>query len=77
MPYAAKAKTQQFTRRKSSLMKKADELARLCHADLALIIRKNDRYYTYRSIDHNQWPPRLTEIVCLNGTQITRALTGV
>ena len=77
MPYAAKAKTQQFTRRKSSLMKKADELARLCHADLALIIRKNDRYYTYRSIDHNQWPPRLNEIVCLNGTQITRALTGV
>ena len=77
MPYAAKAKTQQFTRRKSNLMKKADELARLCHADLALIIRKNDKYYTYRSIDHNQWPPRLTEIVCLNGTQITRALTGV
>lgn len=41
MPYAAKAKTQQFTRRKSNLVKKADQLARLCHADLALIIRKN------------------------------------
>jgi len=32
MPYAAKAKTQQFIRRKSNLVKKADQLARLCHA---------------------------------------------
>jgi len=63
MPYAAKAKTQQFTRRKSNLLKKADQLARLCHADLALIIRKNGRYYTYRSTDHEQWPPNLLEIV--------------
>jgi len=45
MTYAAKAKTQQFTRRKLILLKKADELARLCNADLALIIRKNGRYY--------------------------------
>ncbi len=49
MPDAAKAKTQQFTRRKSSLVKKADQLARLCHADLAVIIRKNGKYYMYRS----------------------------
>ncbi|CAF9940733.1 hypothetical protein IMSHALPRED_002144 [Imshaugia aleurites] len=62
MPDAVKAKTQQFTRRKSNLMKKADQLARLCHADLALIIRKNDRYYMYRSTDHDQWPPTITEI---------------
>ncbi len=66
MPYAAKAKTQQFTRRKSNLVKKADQLARLCHADLALVIRKNGRYYTYRSTDHEQWPPTITEIVCMN-----------
>ena len=54
MPYAANAKTQQFIRRKSNFMKKADELTRLCHANFALIIRKNDKYYIYRSIDHNQ-----------------------
>lgn len=66
MPYAAKAKTQQFTRRKSNLVKKADQLARLCHADLALVIRKNGRYYTYRSTDHERWPPTITEIVCMN-----------
>ena len=38
-------------------MKKADQLARLCHADVAVITRRNGRYYTYRSIDHDQWPP--------------------
>ncbi len=68
MPDAAKAKTQQFTRRKSNLVKKADQLARLCHADLALIIRKNGRYYMYRSTDHDQWPPTITEIVCTDLT---------
>ena len=65
MPYAAKANTQQFTRRKSNLLKKADQLARLCNADLALIIRKNGRYYTYQSIDRESWPPPVKEIVCL------------
>ena len=46
MPYAAKAKAkaQQFTRRKPNLMKKVDQLARLCHVDIALIIRRNGRY---------------------------------
>jgi len=63
MPYAAKAESQQFTRGKSNLVKKAGQLARLCHADLALIIRKNGRYYAYRSTDHDQWPPTITEIV--------------
>jgi hypothetical protein len=66
MTYAAKAKTQQFITRKSNLVKKADQLARLCHADLALIIRKNGRYYTYRSTDHERWPPTITEIVRMN-----------
>jgi len=54
MLYEAKAKTQQFTRRKSNLVKQADQLARLCHADLALIIRKSGRYYTYRLTDHER-----------------------
>lgn len=59
-----KAKTQQFARRKPNLIKKADQLARLCHADVALIIRRNGRYYyTYRSIDHERWPPHISEIV--------------
>ncbi len=66
MLYAAKAKAQQFTRRKLNLLKKADQLARLCYADVALIIRRNGRYYTYRSTDHERWPPSMTEIVRIN-----------
>ena len=66
MSYAAKAKAQQFVRRKLNLMKKADQLARLCYVDVALIIRRNGRYYTYRSIGHQQWPLSMTEIVCMN-----------
>ena len=66
MPYTAKAKAQQFTRRKPNLMKTADQLARLCHADITLIIRRNRRYYTYRSTNHQQWPPSITEIVRIN-----------
>lgn len=54
MSYATKAKSQQFIRRKSNLVKKVDQLARLCEANLALIIRKNDKYYTYRLIKHDQ-----------------------
>jgi len=44
-------------------MKKADQLARLCHADVALIISRNGRYYTYRSTDHERWPLPMSEIV--------------
>ncbi len=46
-------------------MKTADQLARLCHADLALIIRRKGRYYTYHSSDTKTWPPTLREIVCV------------
>jgi len=49
-------------------MKKANQLARLCHADLALIIRRNERYYTYRSTDYEQWSPSIIEIVRMNST---------
>ncbi len=25
----------------------------------------DDRYYTYRSIEHDQWPSTITDIVCI------------
>ena len=68
MPYTVKAKMQQFTRRKPNLMKKADQLARLYYTDVAVIIRRNRRYYTYQSIDHDQWPPTIAEIVGMKPT---------
>ncbi len=73
MPYAEKAKAQQFTGRKSNLITKVDQLARFCHADVALIIRRNGRYYTYRSTNHELWPPNITEIVYMN--RIYRSLS--
>ena len=54
-------------------MKKADQLARLCHADLALIIRRKGRYYTYRSSESETWPPTIREIVCVVQKRRTQA----
>ena len=64
MSYTAKVKTQQFIKRKSNLVKKADQLAWLYHTDLALIIHKNGRYYTYQSNNYDHWFPMIMEIVC-------------
>ena len=75
MLYAAKVKARQFTRRKLNLIKKADQLARLSRADVTLIIRRNRKYYTYRSTNHERWPPRITEIVRIN--KILYSLIGL
>ena len=68
MSYGAKVMSQQFTRKKSNLVKKAHELVQLCNIDLALIIRKNGKYYTYLLTDHESWPPTITAIVGIFGT---------
>ncbi len=65
MCYSAnKGYNQQFARRKKSLIRRTNQLAQLCQADIALIIRKNNRYYTYRSLVDKDWPPTRAEIVC-------------
>jgi hypothetical protein len=33
--------------------------------EVALIIRQNGRFFTYRSVDHESWPPSMKEIVRL------------
>lgn len=38
----------------------------LCHADVALIICRNKRYYIYWLIDYKQWSLSITEIICIN-----------
>jgi len=63
MPQTAKAKTAQFTKKKTSIIKKAYQLGRLYNADVALIIRKNGIYYTYRLTDRILWPLTTKEIV--------------
>ena len=52
-------------RRKETLFKKVYELGEYDGIDVALIIRQNGRFFTYRSIDHESWPPSMKEIVRL------------
>lgn len=63
MSYTVKEKSQQFIRRKFNLIRKIDQLIQLCHADFALIICKNNKYYIYWLINQDQWSLTITEIV--------------
>ena len=54
-----------YRKRKSTLIKKAYELGKLCEADVAVIICRNDRYFTYRSLNKQSWPPSMKDIVSM------------
>jgi len=62
---ALKNRSERLRKRKNSLFKKAYELGMLCNVDVAVIVRKNGRYFTYRSINQETWPPAMKEIVSL------------
>jgi len=59
----SKRRTENLRRRKETLLKKVHELGRDYGVDVALILRQNGRYFTYRSIDLESWPPSMKEIV--------------
>jgi SRF-type transcription factor (DNA-binding and dimerisation domain) len=59
------AEYQCFRRRIDTLIDKCHELAELCDLDVALIVCRKDRYYTYRSVDLDSWPPPMEKIVGL------------
>jgi hypothetical protein len=44
-------KKEKARKRRKTLVKKAHELATLCDVDVVLIVYKNSRYHTYRSIE--------------------------
>jgi len=52
-----------YRKRKITLIKKAHELGKLCEVDIAVIICRNGRYFTYRSMDRQSWPPSMDQIV--------------
>ena len=52
-------------RRKNSLFKKADELRKLCNADVAVIVCQDGRFYVYKSTDQTSWSPSMEHIVGL------------
>ena len=55
----AKNKRRAFSRTKNTLIKKANNLARVHGAEVALVVRKNKRCYTYRSSDGEDWNPKI------------------
>ena len=61
-------KREQLRKGKKTLFKKAHKLATVHKIDIAIIMRQNDRYYTYRSMDQESWPPTMKQIVgrCLS-----------
>jgi hypothetical protein len=70
---ASKIKLERERRRKKSLFKKAYELGVLCNVDVAVIIRKNGRYFIYRSTNQESWPPAMSEIVSLISGRINES----
>jgi hypothetical protein len=59
-----KRRSERLSRRKSTLINKAHELAEFCDVDVALIIRNRQtgRYFTYSSVDLESWPPSKEQI---------------
>jgi hypothetical protein len=49
--------------RQKTLMKKAHELGTFPGIDVAVIISKRGRFYTYMSTDRESWPPTKADIV--------------
>jgi len=52
-----------YRKRKTILIKKVYELEKLCEIDIAVIICRNNRYFIYRSINRQLWPPSIDQIV--------------
>ena len=42
---------------------KAYKPAKVHGIDIAVIMHKNGRYFTYRSLDQESWPPTMKQIV--------------
>jgi len=61
----SKRRSVNFGRRKKTIVKKVYELGEYDGVDVALIIRRNGRLFTYRSVDYESWPPSWKEIVRL------------
>ena len=60
-----KRRSNNLGRRKKTLLKKAHELGKYDGVDVAVIIRQNSRFFTYRSVNPKSWPPSMKEIVRL------------
>lgn len=53
----------QFSRRRKTVLSKADELRRDCRADVYPVIRRESKIYMYTSSQTADWPPSDQQIV--------------
>ena len=58
-----KRRNESLRRRIETLLIKAHEIWDIYGVDVAMILKNNSQYYTYRSIDRPTWPPTMAEIV--------------
>ncbi|KAL8800946.1 MAG: hypothetical protein Q9200_007094 [Gallowayella weberi] len=61
---------ERFRRRKNSILRKADELAKKCSAEVFVIVRKGDRYFVYNSMEAADFPPPADTILQHPSTEI-------
>jgi len=59
---------EKFRKRSASWFRKGNELAQVTEADIYIVIRQGNKYYTYKSTDRPGWPPSEEDIVSLFGS---------
>lgn len=70
----AKRRNENLRRRIETLLIKAHEIWDIYGVDVAMVLKNNSQYYTYRSTDRPTWPPTMVEIVgnmYFNGVYLT------
>lgn len=45
-------------------MRKADQFSKDCQADVYVLIFRDGKFFTYSSLEDEQWPPQLSKVVC-------------
>lgn len=60
---AGRSAREMFRKRKDSALYKLHDLARVCEADVYVVILRNDRIYSYQTRDDEIFPPTREQIV--------------
>ncbi|KAL8778211.1 MAG: hypothetical protein Q9213_007519 [Squamulea squamosa] len=66
----ARRTRERFRRRKNCILRKANILAKKYFADIFVIIRKNNKYFVYNSVEAADFPPAADKILEYLSTEI-------
>jgi hypothetical protein len=58
-----KRKNERLRLRKRTLFRRGYELAKLCNVDVAVVVFQRGQYHIYKSIERDDWPPSMADIV--------------